>query len=201
MGDLAIFSFTPSKPMTTGEGGMITTNDDELADTCRKIINFGDFDKFDNRILGFNFRMQDMNGALGRIQIDRLEESIRIRRTTGKLYTSVLKDVKGVIPPIPRTETDTNYQIYPLRIDLDLLSCSKEMFMRAMLERGIHCRTYYPAFHNQGVFSAFDVKGPFENAELFEKSSFVLPIFPELTVREKAHILESVTLIAQQYGR
>ena len=201
LGDAAIFSFTPSKPMTTGEGGMITTNDDEIADRCRKIINFGDYDKFDNRILGFNFRMQDTNGALGRIQLRKLPESIRIRRETGRFYTAALKDVQGIICPVPRTETDTNYQIYPLRIDLDILDCTKEEFIQEMLNCGIHCRTYYPAFHNQGVFRRFDVSGDYRNAELFEKSTFVLPIFPDLTETEKNHIVDSVMKITNKYFR
>ena len=199
MGDLAIFSFTPSKPMTTGEGGMITTNDDDLADRCRKIINFGDYDKFDNRILGFNFRMQDMNGALGRVQLKRLPQSIDIRRKTGRFYTESLSDVGGVICPVPRTETDSNYQIYPLRIDLDILSCTKETFMRDMLEEGIHCRTYYPAFHRQRVFKELNDQGSYPNAELFERSTFVLPIYPELSETDKEHIVKSVKKIAERY--
>jgi dTDP-4-amino-4,6-dideoxygalactose transaminase len=201
MGDLAIFSFTPSKPMTTGEGGMITTNDDELADRCRKIINFGDYDKFDNRILGFNFRMQDMNGALGRVQLKRLPQSIDIRRKNGLYYTESLSGVNGVICPVPRTETDSNYQIYPLRIDLDVLCCSKEEFMREMLEEGIHCRTYYPAFHRQEVFKELNDRGSYPNAELFERSTFVLPIYPELSGAEKEHIVKSVKKIAERYLR
>ena len=199
MGNLAIFSFTPSKPMTTGEGGMITTNDDELADRCRRIINFGDYDKFDNRILGFNFRMQDMNGALGRVQLKRLPHSIDIRRKNGLYYTESLSGVDGVILPVPRTATDSNYQIYPLRLDLDVLCCSKEEFMRDMLEEGIHCRTYYPAFHRQGVFKELKDRGSYPNAELFEKSTFVLPIYPELSEAEKEHIVKSVKKISKKY--
>jgi dTDP-4-amino-4,6-dideoxygalactose transaminase len=201
LADAGIFSFTPSKPMSTGEGGMITTNDSDLADRCRKIINFGDYDKFDNMILGFNFRMQDINGALGRVQMERLPESIRIRRETGRFYTASLKGVNGIICPIPRTETDTNYQIYPLRIDLDLLSCSKDEFIQEMLGFGIHCRTYYPAFHKQGVFKELGISGDYRNAELFEKSSFVLPIFPGLAETEKNHIVDSVTKIANKFSR
>ena len=201
IGDLGIFSFTPSKPMTTGEGGMITTNDDKLAGRCRKIINFGDYDKFDNRILGFNFRMQDVNGALGRVQLKHLPQSIKIRRENGSYYTEALANVPGVICPQPRTKTDTNYQIYPLRIDLDVLSCSKEQFMRDMLDEGIHCRTYYPAFHRQGVFRELNVGDNYPNAEKFEKSSFVLPVFPELKETEKVHIVNSVKKIAERYIR
>jgi perosamine synthetase len=201
IGDLGIFSFTPSKPMTTGEGGMITTNDDKLAERCRKIINFGDYDKFDNRILGFNFRMQDINGALGRVQLKRLAQSINIRREIGSYYTKALSGIQGVICPVPRTETDTNYQIYPLRIDLDILRCSKEEFMQDMLDQGIHCRTYYPAFHKQGVFKELNIGNNYPNAELFEKSSFVLPIFPKLTASQKEHIVKSVKKIAERYIR
>ena len=71
LGDIGIFSFTPSKPMTTGEGGMIVTNDSRLAGRCRRFRNFGDHGKFDWRELGFNFRMPEAMGAIGLGQLDR----------------------------------------------------------------------------------------------------------------------------------
>jgi|TARA_Y100000310_G_scaffold337108_1_gene423314 dTDP-4-amino-4,6-dideoxygalactose transaminase len=198
LGDIAIFSFTPSKPMTTGEGGMITTNDDALADLCRKIINFGDYGKFDNRILGFNFRMQDINGALGRVQLKKLPQAISERRKIGKYFTKVLKDVPGVICPIPRTDSDSNYQIFPIRLDLDTVKCSKEHFIQKMMIKGIHCRTYYPAFHNQTVFKMSKTSGDFPNVDLFEKSSFVLPLYPGLSQSDQEYIVDSVSEIAHQ---
>ena len=184
--------------MTTGEGGMIITNNDELAELCRRIINFGDYGKFDNSILGFNFRMQDMNGALGRVQLEKLPRAISERRKIGEYYSKVLGDVPGVICPIPRTETDTNYQIYPIRLDLDLVNCSKEEFIQRMLIRGIHCRTYYPAFHNQGVFRDIKSSDDFPNADLFEKTSFVLPLYPGLSQSDQTLIINSVSEIVHE---
>ena len=101
----------------------------------------------------------------------------------------------GIICPIPRTKSDSNYQIYPIRLDLDIVKCSKEQFIHEMLIRGIHCRTYYPAFHNQGVFKEFKSSGDFPNAELFDKSSFVLPLYPGLTESDQKLIIDSVSEI------
>src|SRR5262249_7833652 len=76
IGEIGIFSFTPSKPMTTGEGGMIVTSDKELADRCRLFRNFGDVGKFDWQELGFNFRMPEVMGAIGLAQLAKLEEAV-----------------------------------------------------------------------------------------------------------------------------
>src|SRR6185503_21342323 len=88
LGRIGIFSFTPSKPMTVGEGGMIVTDDEALADKCRLFRNFGDRDKFDWADLGFNFRMPEMMGAIGMAQMDRLDDAIRLRREIAHRYTA-----------------------------------------------------------------------------------------------------------------
>ena len=90
LGDAGIFSFTPTKPMTTGEGGMIVTDDDELAEKIRLIRNFGDDSKFGWHTLGFNFRMNEVAAAIGLCQLAKLQEIIAVRRQKARHYDQAL---------------------------------------------------------------------------------------------------------------
>ncbi|RPJ79544.1 MAG: DegT/DnrJ/EryC1/StrS family aminotransferase, partial [Alphaproteobacteria bacterium] len=153
IGEMAIFSFTPSKPMTTGEGGMITTNNDELAERCRLIKNFGDTAKFQWDILGFNFRMPEVMGAMGLAQLKKLHEAIRIRREIAGKYTQALSDLYQVITPYIRKPEDINFQIYTIRLKLERLAITRDEFIDKLASFGVSARLYYPCLHRQKVFA------------------------------------------------
>lgn len=189
LGRIGIFSFTPSKPMTTGEGGMIVTDDDELADKCRLFRNFGDRGKFEWDVLGFNFRMPEVMGAIGLGQLDRLDEAIRRRRAIAARYTAGLAGREELILPRERTPEDANYQLYTIRIP-----DGRDRVRTALARRGVGTRLYYPAFHHQGVFRAC---GPFDaadypNAVEYERTALSLPIFPTLTHDEQDYVIGSL---------
>jgi dTDP-4-amino-4,6-dideoxygalactose transaminase len=189
LGRIGIFSFTPSKPMTTGEGGMIVTDDDELADSCRLFRNFGDRGKFEWDVLGFNFRMPEVMGAIGLAQLDRLDEAIRRRREIAARYTAGLKHRDELVLPRERTPEDANYQLYTIRIP-----GRRDRVKAALARRGVGTRVYYPAFHHQGVFRPY---GPFDaadypNAVEYEKTALSLPIFPTLSREEQDYVIASL---------
>ena len=193
LGRIAIFSFTPSKPMTTGEGGMIVTDDDDLADKCRLFRNFGDRGKFEWDVLGFNFRMPEVMGAIGLGQMDRLDEAIRLRREIAARYTAGLEDRDELILPRERTPEDANYQLYTIRIP-DVTGRRRDRVKAALARRGVGTRLYYPAFHHQGVFRPC---GPFDaadypNAVEYERTALSLPIFPTLTLDEQNYVIASL---------
>lgn len=191
LGRIGIFSFTPSKPMTTGEGGMVVTDDDGLADKCRLFRNFGDHGKFEWTTLGFNFRMPEVMGAIGLGQLDRLDEAIRRRRTIAAGYTAALAGRKGVVLPRERHPEDANYQLYTLRFPG---AGMRDRVRGGMSQRGVGTRLYYPAFHHQGVFAA---SGPFDaadypNAVEYERTALSVPIFPGLTRDEQDYVIASL---------
>ena len=108
IGNMGIFSFTPTKPMTTGEGGMIVTDDDRLAEQCRLIRNFGDSGKFQWDLLGFNYRLNEVAAAVGICQLRKLPQIIAMRRekraaTTRPLPTRRRSSARGFAPS--RTST------------------------------------------------------------------------------------------------
>ena len=197
LGTIGIFSFTPSKPMTTGEGGMIVTDDQVLADKCRLFRNFGDRDKFDWAALGFNFRMPEVMGAIGLAQMDRLDEAVSTRREIAGRYNSGLAGRHGLILPQERTSEDANYQLYTIRVTGEGTP-TRDAVKEELAKRGVGTRLYYPAFHHQGVFK--DCRpgqdADYPNALEYERTALSLPIFPGLTGAEQdyviANVLESV---------
>ena len=193
LGTIGIFSFTPSKPMTTGEGGMIVTDDQVLADKCRLFRNFGDRDKFDWAALGFNFRMPEVMGAIGLAQMDRLDEAVSRRREIGRRYSSELAGRHDLILPQERTPEDGNYQLYTIRVTGEGAP-TRDAVKDDLAKRGVGTRLYYPAFHHQGVFREC---GPFQDADYpnaleYERTALSLPIFPGLTGAEQDYVIANV---------
>ena len=201
LGRIGIFSFTPSKVMTTGEGGMIVTDDDDLAERCRLFRNMGDVGKFEWARLGFNLRMPEVMGAIGLAQLDRLEEAVRLRRDVARRYDAALAGRPGVVRPAVREPGDTNHQLYTIRLVGE--EGLRDRVKAGLAERGVSTRVYYPAFHHQGVFEA---TGPYDPADYprateYEKTALSLPMFPGLTDEELDYVTGSLTEVLDGLGR
>ena len=191
IGRMGIFSFTPSKPMTTGEGGMITTNDDDLAERCRQIRNFGDEEKFKWNMLGFNFRMPEVMGAIGGIQLKKLAKAVEKRREIALRYTQAFSELDSIITPDIRRIEDTNFQLYTIRLKLHMLDMGRDQTIDKLNELGVSSRLYYPCLHNQGVFAKICNQGDaeFPNAIEFADTALSLPIYPQLTHEEVDYVI------------
>jgi dTDP-4-amino-4,6-dideoxygalactose transaminase len=203
IGDMGIFSFTPTKPMTTGEGGMIVTDDDALAARCRLIRNFGDAGKFQWDLLGFNYRLNEMAAALGICQLAKLERIIAVRRDKARAYDEAFAEEEAIIVPHARSIEDINYQLYTIRFRLDLLDAGRDQLMNELADAGVATRLYYPALHRQQVFAAF---GPYDdrrypNSIAFEESALSLPIFTGLTSDEQNYVSAALLEIVRRHRR
>lgn len=193
-GDLGIFSFTPTKLMTTGEGGMIVTNDDQLAEKIRLIRNFGDQGKFQWVQLGFNFRMPEVMGAIGIIQLQKLPKAIILRRGHAHYYSECLSQIEGIIPPYERHPNDINYQLYTIRIDPNIISLSNHEMISRLQNYGIQARLYYPCLHSQPVFGRDDSVYP--ASEHFQKTALSLPMYATMQKNEIDYVVDSISKIA-----
>jgi len=197
LGDVGIFSFTPSKPMTTGEGGMLVTNDSALAERARRIREYGDSGKFRWDILGLNFRMPEVMGAIGLVQLGKLKEAVARRRAIAARYTRALSSCGAVITPGARADSVANSQLYTLRLRPERLRIDRDSVIARLGESGITARLYYPALHHQRVFGSGSGEGRFPNASLFEQTALSLPIYPTLedseVERVSAAVLDVVT--------
>ena len=192
IGDAAIFSFTPTKPITTGEGGMITTNDPQLAERCRLIRNFGDESKFEWNSLGFNFRMTAVSAAIGLQQLRQLDANVAQRREIAARYNAAFADLPEIrTPQVPSHET-TNFQLYTILLDTSRLSLTRDHVIERLAEAGVASRLYYPALHNMPVFapSTSSSGTVFPNAKDYEQSALSLPIYADMKRSEQAHVVE-----------
>lgn len=177
-GDISIFSFYPNKHITTGEGGMIMCNNDILAERCRKYRNLA-FEpngrRFVHYELGWNYRMTNMQAALGLAQLERLELHIEKKRKVGALYNEGLKNIKGFQLPLTRTEYSENiYWVYGLVSETEELANNT---VKKLADAKIGTRPFFWCMHEQPVFLKM---GLFKNekypvAEKLARNGFYIP--------------------------
>jgi perosamine synthetase len=184
-GDLSIFSFYPNKHVTTGEGGMILTDSEVLANKCRGLRNlcFIPERRFVHEALGWNMRMTNMQAALGVAQLERLDDFVKRKRNMGRLYTELLAEVPGIQLPLPATEyADNIYWVYGLVLEESIDFDAKEA-MHRLAQRGIGTRPFFWPMHEQPVLREM---GLFESvycpvSERLARRGFYIPSGMALT--------------------
>jgi perosamine synthetase len=152
-GDLSIFSFYPNKHITTGEGGMVVTDDPALGERCRSLRNLC-FEKkrFVHEELGYNFRMTNLQAALGVAQLERLPEFVARKRRMGQTYTELLRGVAGLeLMPVRTDYAENIYWVYGLVLKDEVPFDAAEA-MRRLGARGIGTRPFFWPMHEQPVF-------------------------------------------------
>lgn len=195
-GDLSTFSFYPNKHVTTGEGGMIVTDDAVLAERCRSLRNlcFQAKKRFVHEELGFNFRMTNLQAALGLAQLERLDGFIERKRRMGRRYTELLQDVGGLQLPLPETGYAENiYWVYGVVIG-DGVPFDAEIAMQRLGERGIGTRPFFWPMHEQPVFrkNGLFIGESFPVAERLARRGFYLPSGLALTDEQMELVSRSV---------
>jgi perosamine synthetase len=154
-GDISTFSFYPNKHVTTGEGGMVVTDDAALADRCRSLRNlcFQDKQRFFHEELGWNFRMSNLQAALGLAQLERLQEFVARKRRMGQRYTELLADLETIRLPLPATDYAANiYWVYGVILG-DNLRFDATDAARRLARLGIGTRPFFWPMHEQPVFN------------------------------------------------
>jgi len=152
-GDISTVSFYPNKHITTGEGGMILTDDDDLAEQCRELRNlcFKPGKRFVHERLGWNLRMTNLQAALGVAQLERLHEFLEKKHWIGRRYNELFADLPGVQLPLAKTEYAENiYWVYGLVLD-DSVEFDAEEAMRRLAKLGVGCRPFFCPMHQQPV--------------------------------------------------
>ncbi|MCV0403135.1 MAG: DegT/DnrJ/EryC1/StrS family aminotransferase [Chloroflexi bacterium] len=187
------FSFYPTKNMTTGEGGMLTTDDGELAGRVRLLREHGMQVRYHHDIVGYNFRMTDIGASIGLAQLPKLERNNERRRAIAARYDA---DLRGVITPSPRPGVTHVYHQYTIRVN------QRDAFADALRERGVGTGIYYPIpVHRQKPFEALgygDVSLPVTDALTREVLS--IPVHPTLSDDEVAAVVAAVNETANELG-
>jgi perosamine synthetase len=200
-GDISTFSFYPNKHITTGEGGMIVTDDPELAQRCRALRNlcFKAEQRFVHDELGWNFRMTNLQAAVGVAQLEQLDRFVTIKRQMGKRYTELLADLPGIRLPLVRTEYAENiYWVYGLVLEDDVPFDAREAMAR-LGKLGIGTRPFFWPMHEQPVFLKMGLFGEESHpvAERISRRGFYIPSGMALTTEQIDQVAGSVREMLQ----
>lgn len=198
-GDISTFSFYPNKHITTGEGGMMATDDEELAERARSLRNlcFQPGKRFVHEHLGWNYRMTNLQAALGLAQLERLDEFVARKRFVGRRYRELLKDVPGLQLPLTKTEFAENiYWVFGLVLDRTLAIDAASAMKRLSLN-GVATRPFFWPMHRQPVLLN---KGWFEQenypvAENLAEQGFYLPSGLALSEGQMEQVADQVIRI------
>ncbi len=197
-----VFAFYPNKQITTGEGGMIVTDQDDWDTLFRSLRNQGRdvFDAWLNHTrLGYNYRLDEMSAALGLAQLGRIEELLAKRERVAQWYNERLKDVDGVqIPYVAPTTTRMSWFVYVIRLAPEI---DRNAVMAALEERGIPSRPYFTPIHLQPFYrERFGYReGDFPVTEAVARSTLALPFSSVMAEEQVEYVCEQlVTVLRQQ---
>ncbi|HEX2053878.1 MAG TPA: DegT/DnrJ/EryC1/StrS family aminotransferase [Actinomycetota bacterium] len=203
-GNLACFSFHPRKVITTGEGGMIVTDDASLAERARALTHHGasisDVRKHQAGSLstllseefaevGYNYRLTNLQGAVGLAQMSRLEDILIRRREIASRYNEQFAGMPYVIPPFVPSGAAPNWQTYALRIAEDS-PVGRDQLAQDLLDAGIACRPGLIACHRQPAYRGFEQHLP--QTEQALRTVLTLPIYPQMTLEEQDYVVGMV---------
>lgn len=194
LGDIAGFSFFPDKNMTTGEGGMIVTNNSELAEKCQIMKKNGASKRYYNIFMGWNFKMPDINAALGISQLKRIESIIERKISCAKNYDVLLSSIKEITTPIVRDYNKSTYMLYSILTENETI---REKIRIGLENEGIETRINFPSMHLQPVYveKYGDTKGEFPVSEDMSKRILGLPIFINMTQTEQELVTNTIKKI------
>lgn len=193
LGDAAAFSLYANKMITTGEGGMVVTDNDELADLMRSLrdLAFSKETHFWHHYLGFNYRMTNLQAAIGLAQLEKSEELINRRIRNADLYDAGLKEIPGIILP-PRTEGIKNvFWMYSILID-DRFGVDRDRLITDLGLRGIEAKTFFIPLHLQPIYFDPQQEADFPVAENLACRGLYLPSSGALTEDEIDYVVQTI---------
>lgn len=201
-GNIVCFSFHPRKVITTGEGGMITTDDAELAARLRRFRHHGmsisdiERHKADKVMIesypeiGYNYRMTDIQAAIGIVQLKRLFFILEKRRQIAEFYNKALSGIQHIrVPQIP-DYIYHNYQSYWIEI-LDSSPVSRDILMEKLLAKAIATRRGIMAIHMEPCYKGFS-RVPLPNTEKIAMNTLLLPLYPTMSIEEQSFVIDSI---------
>jgi perosamine synthetase len=211
---LTVFSLHPVKHVTTGEGGVVTTDRQHIAEKLRCFRNHGISTEARERqdagqwhyemvLLGYNYRLPDIACALGLSQLQRLEANLVRRREIAARYTRALREVPGVVVPVVRDEVNPAWHLYPVRLDLAKLAADRSEIFRALRAENIGVNVHYIPVHLHPYYrQRFGYKGgEFPVAESAYQRLISLPMFHGMTDQDVEDVVAAVGKVVTYYAK
>jgi perosamine synthetase len=187
-GEVASFSFYPTKNMTSGEGGMITTASDDIARTLRLLRNQGMEKRYANEIIGFNTRMTDIHAAIGRVQLTKLAGWTTQRQANAAFLT---ENISGVVAPKTAQGAVHVFHQYTIKVE----GQDRDEFATELASRGVGTGVYYPTPIDR--LPSFNLNLDLPGTALAASQVLSLPVYPSLTQNELETIVEAVNAVAK----
>ena len=204
---MACFSFHPRKILTTGEGGMITTADEGLASRLRRLrqhaMTVSDLARHSSEKLltesyeevGYNYRMTDLQAAVGTVQLRRLEEMIARRRALALRYTSRLSSLLWLTLPQETPSGRHNFQSYMVRLRADA-PMTRDKLMQELLNRGVSSRRGVMAIHREAPYRVWDWDKCLPVTNMVADTTLILPLFHSLTEEKQDYVMECIERVS-----
>jgi perosamine synthetase len=201
-GRASVFGFYPNKQITTGEGGMIVTDDDNFAATCRALRNQGreGMAWLAHERLGYNYRLSEINAAIGIVQCDRLDEILARRRKVAHAYIERLMTNRYLILPTVGDDEHMSWFVFVVRLNDLFEPGARDDVMQALRAEGIGCNNYFPPIHLQPyVANRFGFKpGHFPVCEYVSARTLALPFFGSMTTRQIERVCDTLNKVLEK---
>ncbi len=190
-GEGSVFAFYPNKQITTGEGGVVVTDSEEIASLCRSMRNQGRSEAggwLDHERLGYNYRLDELSCALGLAQLQRLPEILARRAAVAAAYNSLLKDVQGVIAPDIPPHIEMSWFVYVIRLDGRI---DRDRVLDLLRQGGVQCKPYFTPIHLQPFYrESFGFQeGDFPVTERVGRQVLALPFFNRLEEEQVEYVV------------
>lgn len=200
-GDAVTYSFYATKNLGTGEGGSISCNDDGLARQIKLLRSHGETDKYVHDQVGYNYRMNDITGAIGCSKLDRLEHETNKRRGAAKKYDQGIAQIPGLKAPTTTLGADAVYHLYVVQMDPTKFLCTRDQFCEALKAEGVPTAVHYPrSLTRQPAFAKFaEAQGHPSVADGLSKRVFALPMHHALTDEQIKSVVDALAKVAGAY--
>jgi len=211
---MTVFSFHPVKHLTTGEGGMVTTNNAEFAETLRRFRNHGistdarqrqrdGQSHYEMVLLGYNYRLTDIACALGIQQLTKLEENLARRRLIASQYNVALRGMPGLLPPQVREDVNPAWHLYPIRLELEKLLIDRDQAFRALRAENIGVNVHYIPVHLHPYYrDRFGYSGgEYPVAEAAHQRLISLPMFHGMSDDDVQDVIRAVEKVLAAFYR
>ncbi|WP_055106037.1 UDP-4-amino-4,6-dideoxy-N-acetyl-beta-L-altrosamine transaminase [Paenibacillus ihumii] len=212
LADMTMFSFHPVKHVTTGEGGIITTDSEEYYNKLLLFRNHGmtrDPEAlirnegpwyYEMQELGYNYRMTDIQAALGLSQMSKIDRFIQRRKEIASIYNEQLSDLPGIILPKQLGQAQSSWHLYVTRWDPDQFRGSRKDWFEALRAEGIGVQVHYIPVYFQPYYQKLGYeRGLCPNAEVFYSSAITLPLFPKMTNSDVSDVVKAVNKIQAHF--
>lgn len=199
--DMTILSFHPVKHITTGEGGMVLTNNKNFYEKLKIFRHHGIIKKpekgrwyYEIEDIGYNYRLTDFQCALGLSQLKKIDRFIKRRREIVAFYNKAFRDIKGIITPVEKDYAKSSWHIYPIQVQGRPTGCLRRKMFEQLQKDGIGAQVHYIPLHLQPFYKKrFGYKkGDFPIAERYYGGAITLPLFPKMTNEDIKYIIQSI---------